>query len=70
MTNTPPINAVQQKVCKMKRKKHPVFVYNKHFGVLHFIFNCGKAVSVKYFACVSVALVIHHAQRLHHNVFF
>jgi hypothetical protein len=30
--------------------------------------SCGKAVSITYSKCVSVALVIHHAKCMHHII--
>jgi hypothetical protein len=32
-------------------------------------FYCGKAISITYYECVSVALVIQHAKRMHRIIF-
>jgi len=55
---------INNKIFKAKgKKRQTVYLYNIHLCVLHYIFNCGKAVNIKYFAYMSVAIIIHQAQR-------
>jgi hypothetical protein len=49
------------KYVKEKQNKSGRLCIQKILVLLHCIFSCGKAVSVKYFECVSLGLIIQDA---------